>query len=136
MSSLINKYTRISLKKLGSSTAVPDQSKKSGTNNQSVAATAGGDEKISIITNPRALTFPIVVGLVKAGWEGLKMLPVPQLTSIWLPFALCVLLGMVIACMNLSEEKPGKGGWALGLVLGLVQCLMLFAAVMGITKIP
>ena len=102
----------------------------------STPAPTGTENRVAIITNPKALTFPLVVAIVKTAWEGLKMLPVESLSSIWVPFILTMALGFIITIYNLSEEKPSTGGWVTGITLGLVQSIMLFSAVMGITNNP
>jgi hypothetical protein len=33
-------------------------------------------EQVSIFIRPQALTFPVVVGIVKVGWEGIQRLPI------------------------------------------------------------
>lgn len=131
MIGFINKLTMISGKRKsqGANMLGYEEDNDSETRGQNSKA-----ENISIITNPKALTFPLIVGFVKVGWEGLKILPISNFASNWIPFVLCVFLGMTIAVTNLSEEKPSKVGWFIGLALGLIQCLMIFAAVMGVTK--
>ncbi len=89
-------------------------------------------EHIPIFTNPKALTFPIVVGLSKAAWEALKALPAPWLASAWVPFVICMAFGMTIAVTNLLEEKPPPPRWALGFFAGLLNSCVIFGAVMGI----
>jgi len=90
-------------------------------------------DQIPIFTNPKALTFPIVVGLVKGAWEALKALQTSWASSPVVPFVMCLVLGMAITVANLIEEKPKPTGWVIGLCVGLLNSLVIFGAVMGIS---
>src|SRR5262249_9937845 len=78
-------------------------------------------EPVPIFTNPKALTFPIIVGLVKGAWEALKALQQPWISYPWIPFGLCLALGLAITVANLIEENPKPIGWVLGVCVGLLN---------------
>ena len=71
--------------------------------------------------------------MVKTAWEAAKILPVPWATSIWFPFGTCLFLVLLITISTLIEEKPTIYGWIFGLFIGLLNSLVVFAAVMGIS---
>jgi|HubBroStandDraft_1064217.scaffolds.fasta_scaffold55900_2 hypothetical protein len=87
---------------------------------------------IPIFIHPKALTFPILVGLVKGAWLAVSQLPVAWPSSIWFPFSMCLLLGLLIAISNLTEQKLRFSAWALGVSIGLLNSLVVFGAVIGI----
>ena len=87
---------------------------------------------VPIFIHPKALTFPILVGLVKGAWLAASQLPIAWPASIWFPFSLCILLGLLIAVSNLTEQKLRFSSWALGVSIGLLNSLVVFGAVIGI----
>ncbi len=91
-------------------------------------------QRVSIFISPQALTFPVAVALVKIAWEGFKKLPVLWADTLWLPFAACLLIGLIITIDNLRTEKLSLPMYALGLFVGLLNSCVMFAAVLGITK--
>lgn len=99
---------------------------------KNVSAKTASIDRIPIITNYKSLTYPIVIALVKAAWEAIKLIPAPWVTSAWLPLTLCLALGILIGVSNLATEKPPLFGWFLGLFLALLNSLVMFGAVMGI----
>lgn len=106
-----------------------------------VAAPAGGyggKPLIPIFINPKTLQVPILVGLVKGAWEATKALPASTastyLTSTWFPFAACTILGILITVSNLREDKAPALMWIVGLIIGFLNSMVVFGAVMGITR--
>jgi hypothetical protein len=98
-----------------------------------------GTDRFPIFTNPKAIQFPILVGLVKGAWLAAKALPPAStaevwLTSVWFPFAFSIFLGLLIAISNLIDEKPTIIGWIFGLAVGFLNSMVVFGAVMGIPK--
>lgn len=91
-------------------------------------------QRVSIFIPPQALTFPVAVGLVKIAWEGLRKLPGAWADTLWLPFAACVIIGLIISIDNLRTEKLSLPMHMLGLFVGLLNSCVMFAAVLGITK--
>jgi|GEM_PF-5065647 len=89
--------------------------------------------RMSIFIRPQALTFPVVVGLVKVGWEGLQRLPISWAGQLWLPFTACLLIGLLISLEHLRVEKFSWPMRILGLTTGLLNSCVMFAAVLGIS---
>ncbi|WP_445627975.1 hypothetical protein [Nostoc sp. DSM 114167] len=91
--------------------------------------------KVSIFTNEKSLTFPVLVALVKGSWESLQQLPISSTKSIWLPFCTCIILGILIAISNLKEEKPSPlyHEWFLGIGIAILNSLVVFGAVVGVS---
>jgi hypothetical protein len=87
---------------------------------------------VPIFIHPKALTFPVLIALVKGAWAGAMLLPLPWAASIWFPLVACMILGLLIAISNLLEQKVGTLTWIFGLVIGLVNSLVVFAAVVAI----
>jgi hypothetical protein len=100
------------------------------------APSGNGPERFPIFTNPKAIQFPVLVGLVKGAWVAAEALPPAGacLASVWFPFLSSVFLGLLIAISNLIEEKPKIIGWIFGLVVGFLNSMVVFGAVMGLTK--
>jgi len=90
--------------------------------------------KIPIFIHPKALTFPILVALVKSAWTAASVLPVAWSRTVWFPFGSCILLGLLIAVSNLAEEKARASEWISGIIIGLLKSLVVFGAVVGIHK--
>lgn len=111
-------------------TWVPPRARHSPTREPSAIEPAG--ERIPVFTSPKALTFPIVTGLVKAAWDTLKAVQLDWASSPLVPLVMCVALGMAITVANLLEEKPKPMGWVLGLAVGLLNSLVICGAVLGI----
>jgi hypothetical protein len=89
--------------------------------------------KVSVFIDPKALTYPVSIAVVKAIWEGLKTLPSTGLDSPWVPFALCLILAALITISNLTEESAPPTKWIISMVIGLLNGLVLYAAVMGVS---
>jgi hypothetical protein len=94
------------------------------------------EQRISVFTRPQALTYPVAVALVKGGWEAVKTLHVGWLASPWVPLLTCLVIGGVIAWDNLRTEKPGAPMYVLGVVVGILNSLVMYAAVLGIGAVP
>ena len=90
-------------------------------------------EPIPILINAKALTYPLMVALVKGAWEAAKVLPVPWAASIWVPFTLCMVLVLLVAVSNLTETKANLFGWLFGLFVAGVNGLVVFGAIVGIS---
>jgi hypothetical protein len=74
----------------------------------------------------------VIVVLVKGAWAALQGLQVSWAESRVVPLVLCLLLGMALTVANLLEEKPKPTGWVIGLLVGLLNSLVTFGAVLGI----
>lgn len=96
------------------------------------AAAADQETTVPIFINPKALTFPILVALVKGAWTALALLPSHLTSSIWFPFVACLALGLLVAISNLLEQKAKLMDWIFGLVIGLLNSLVIFGAVVAI----
>lgn len=92
--------------------------------------------KASVFASPKSLSFPILVALIKGAWEAAKVLPAPVLNTMWFPFLAALILGMLITISNLNEEKPSTTGWVIGMVIGLLNSLVVFGAIIGIPTKP
>jgi hypothetical protein len=88
----------------------------------------------SIFISYRSLTFPAAAALVKTAWAALQAAMIPGIGGVWFPLTACLILGVLIALANLSEEKPKPLGWVIGLVIAVLNSLVLFAAVLGVSK--
>lgn len=97
-------------------------------------ATKPSADQIAIFIRPQALTFPIVVGVVKVAWEGFMRLPVSWAGSLWVPFAACLFIGFVITIESVRIEKLSIPMSTLGVFIGILNSFVMFAAVLGITK--
>jgi hypothetical protein len=96
---------------------------------------AGGTEegtRVPIFIHPKALTFPIVVALVKGAWLAAATLPFQWAASRWFPFSACLILGLLVTISNLSEQKVRVLDWIFGLAIGILNSLVIFGAVVGI----
>ena len=101
---------------------------------KAAAKTSSNEGRVSIFVNPKTVTYSVAVCLVKGAWAGFEKLPVEALHSVWVPFILCLVIGMTVAINNLQEEKLTKSMYVLGLVIGVINSSMMFAAVLGISK--
>jgi hypothetical protein len=102
------------------------------------ARVAGPDQapepRVSIFINPQALTFPVAVALVKGAWEGLKLTPLPAAGTTWFPFLACLVIGVLITVDNLMAETMTRSIRGLGVIIGILNSLVMFAAVLGISR--
>ncbi|WP_392477964.1 hypothetical protein [Nostoc sp. C110] len=92
---------------------------------------------IPVFINLRALTFPVLVGIVKSTWEGIKLLPLPSdwSQSTLVPFLLCITFGILICISNISEEKkPGIFSWISGIIMSIISSIVVFTSVIGISS--
>lgn len=102
-----------------------------------IVQTAGGgavqgNTSVPIFIHPRALTYPIMVALVKGGWSAMALLPLRSTSSIWFPFIASLLLGILVAISNLTDQRAKLLEWIVGLVIGLLNSLVIFGAVVSI----
>jgi hypothetical protein len=95
---------------------------------------SGKQMEVPIFINPKALTFPVLVGLVKGAWASASLLQVSWATSVFLPLIICLLLGILIAVANLLEQNLRFIDWIIGVAIGLLNSLVVFGAVMGISR--
>ena len=98
-----------------------------------VAPKAPEGQPTSIYISPKALTYPILVGVVKVAWAVLIAVLGSVAETKFIPLAICVVLGMLITVANLQEEKPSLVYWAIGLGIGLLNSLVVCGAVLGIS---
>lgn len=56
-------------------------------------AGTGQKTSVSVFIHPKALTFPVLVALVKGAWSALAILWAPLSSSVWFPFVACLTLG-------------------------------------------
>lgn len=92
---------------------------------------------IPVFINLRALTFPVLVGIVKSTWEGIKLLPLPSdwSQSTLVPFLLSITFGILICVSNISEEnKPGIFGWVSGIIMAVISSIVVFTSVIGVSS--
>jgi hypothetical protein len=94
----------------------------------------GKQMEVPIFINPKALTFPVLVGLVKGAWASASLLPVSWATSVFVPLIMCLVLGILIAISNLLEQNLRVIDWITGIAMGLLNSLVVFGAVMGIPR--
>lgn len=90
--------------------------------------------EIPIFINPKALTFPVLVGLVKGAWASAVLLPVGWVTSVFVPLTMCIVLGLLIAVSNLLDQKLRFVDWISGVLIGLCNSMVIFGAVMAIPR--
>jgi len=90
--------------------------------------------EVPIFINLKALTFPVLVGLVKGAWAAASLLPVTWATSVFVPLIMCLVLGILIAISNLLEQNLRVIDWVAGIAIGLLNSLVVFGAVMGIPR--
>jgi hypothetical protein len=64
-------------------------------------AKRGKTAEVPIFINLKALTFPILVGLIKGAWAAVSLLPVAWATSVFGPLIMALVLGILIAISNL-----------------------------------
>ena len=95
-------------------------------------------EKVSLFTNIKSLTFPILVALVKGSWESLQLLPITWAKSVWVPFCTCIIFGLLIAISNLKEEETlskektlSYDKWIAGICIAILNSLVVFGSVIG-----
>jgi hypothetical protein len=88
--------------------------------------------RLPIFIHPKALTFPIFVALVKGAWAAVSVLPLEWGKTVWFPFVLCMLLGLLVVVSNLTEHKVGALDWITGMAIGFLNSLVVFGAVVGI----
>lgn len=94
--------------------------------------TAQANDLSPIFIHPKAISFPVAVGLVKGAWEAAKSSPISWLHSPWFPLGACIAIGLLIAVSNLLELKAKPLAWVIGLIVGGLNSLVVFGAVMGI----
>ena len=100
-----------------------------------VAQLAGDSESVAFFGNPRALTFPVIVGLVKGAWAALQGFTPSLSQATWIPLLLCLALGMLVTIAGLADQRPSLKplNWLIGLVVGFLNCLVMFGAVLSIS---
>lgn len=88
---------------------------------------------VPIYSNFKALTFPILVGLVKGAWTGVKLLPVPWFATMWFPFVACMVLGLLITASDVQVQKGTLLQTLGNIAVGILNSIVTFAAVLGIS---
>lgn len=92
---------------------------------------------VPIYSNFKALQFPGIAALVKTVWLILGTAThMPVFTSVWFPLIVCVALGLLITINDLQAQK---GTWLQnvgGLLVGVLNSIVVFGAVVGIGPSP
>jgi hypothetical protein len=93
----------------------------------------GEPKEVSDFVTVQSLTnFAAMTGALTAAWAGLRQVPWAFLDSKWIPFILSVFFGVI---SYIVSDLPGsREKWAAGLI-GFLNALILFAAVVGSTQV-
>ena len=91
----------------------------------------------SVFIDYKALTYPVLLGLIRGSWEGLKLLQAPWTQSLYTPFVISIILGILITYSTLEQRDPTPKilDWIAGFFVGLLNSCIIFSAVVGSTNL-
>lgn len=113
--------------------------RRSTTTQSRAAVLAPGQPSDSVFVSPQSLTFPVAVLLIGGAWAAVRQLSADWGSHKWVPFGMSLIVGGVISIPAILDEvgaNPGRKTfiWIRGIVVGLLNSLVLFGAVLGASK--
>jgi len=113
-------------------------SKANPFNSQTIGIHAADQTKMSeFLTVQSLVNFAAMTGAITVAWKALQALNHTFFASHWVPFvfALLWLAVSLLASATQPNSPLGKnyGAWAVAILIGLLNALVLFGAVVGIS---
>lgn len=107
-------------------------------NSQTIGVLAADQTKISeFLTVQSLVNFAAMTGAITVAWKALQTLNHTFFASHWVPFVFAVawLAVSLLASATQPNSALGRnyGAWAVAIFIGLLNALVLFAAVVGIS---
>jgi hypothetical protein len=113
-------------------------SKNNPSNSQTIGVTADEQAKVSEFLTVQSLTnFAAMTGAITVAWKALKTVSASSFSTQWTPFVMA-LIWLAVSLIATATQEPAVrksfGFWATGIFIGILNSLVLFSAVIGITS--